>query len=198
MIPSITRRLRCPQEKARKPDWLKRELPGGDNYTRIKGKLRELKLATVRHSTRTNTSVQMIAFHCAHILPRWSEHHVFGSGRCARRRGAPTLGSAGAAARTRPPPRPSCSWATPARGVCLCVHHMMYIRAWRTVPTCVASRHDSCAPLVWLHCRVSPTCRGCRFCAVKTSRAPPPLDPNEPENTAKAVADWVSTPFVTR
>ena len=30
------------------------------------------------------------------------------------------------------------------------------------------------------------TCtRGCRFCAVKTSRAPPPLDPNEPENTAK-------------
>ena len=36
------------QEKARKPDWLKRELPAGDNYTRIKGKLRELKLSTVR------------------------------------------------------------------------------------------------------------------------------------------------------
>ena len=35
------------------------------------------------------------------------------------------------------------------------------------------------------------TCtRGCRFCAVKTSRAPPPLDPNEPENTAAAVAAW--------
>ena len=35
------------------------------------------------------------------------------------------------------------------------------------------------------------TCtRGCRFCAVKTSRTPPPLDPNEPANTAKAVADW--------
>jgi lipoic acid synthetase len=35
------------------------------------------------------------------------------------------------------------------------------------------------------------TCtRGCRFCAVKTSRAPPPLDPDEPENTAKAVAAW--------
>ena len=35
------------------------------------------------------------------------------------------------------------------------------------------------------------TCtRGCRFCAVKTSRAPPPLDPQEPMNTAKAVADW--------
>lgn len=30
----------------------------------------------------------------------------------------------------------------------------------------------------------------CRFCAVKTSRAPAPLDPNEPENVAKAVAEW--------
>jgi lipoyl synthase len=35
------------------------------------------------------------------------------------------------------------------------------------------------------------TCtRGCRFCAVKTSRAPPPLDLHEPEKTAAAVADW--------
>mmetsp|Transcript_50672 Transcript_50672/g.64915 ORF Transcript_50672/g.64915 Transcript_50672/m.64915 type:complete len:204 (+) Transcript_50672:24-635(+) len=35
------------------------------------------------------------------------------------------------------------------------------------------------------------TCtRGCSFCAVKTSRAPLPLDINEPVNTAKAVAEW--------
>jgi len=35
------------------------------------------------------------------------------------------------------------------------------------------------------------TCtRGCRFCAVKTSKAPPPLDPSEPENVAEAVASW--------
>lgn len=35
------------------------------------------------------------------------------------------------------------------------------------------------------------TCtRGCRFCSVKTARAPPPLDLNEPKNTAKAIADW--------
>ncbi|KAJ7361611.1 mitochondrial Lipoyl synthase [Mycena albidolilacea] len=35
------------------------------------------------------------------------------------------------------------------------------------------------------------TCtRGCRFCAVKTDRAPPPLDPHEPENTAEAVSRW--------
>ncbi|CAM8922881.1 unnamed protein product [Rhodiola kirilowii] len=35
------------------------------------------------------------------------------------------------------------------------------------------------------------TCtRGCRFCAVKTSRNPAPPDPMEPENTAQAIADW--------
>lgn len=32
--------------------------------------------------------------------------------------------------------------------------------------------------------------RGCRFCSVKTNKAPPKLDPNEPLNTAKAIADW--------
>jgi len=35
------------------------------------------------------------------------------------------------------------------------------------------------------------TCtRGCSFCAVKTSRAPPPLDPEEPEKVAKAISSW--------
>lgn len=35
------------------------------------------------------------------------------------------------------------------------------------------------------------TCtRGCRFCSVKTARAPPPLDPSEPLNTATAIASW--------
>ena len=35
------------------------------------------------------------------------------------------------------------------------------------------------------------TCtRACRFCAVKTSKAPPPLDPEEPANVAKAIAAW--------
>src|SRR5579871_3978156 len=32
--------------------------------------------------------------------------------------------------------------------------------------------------------------RGCRFCSVKTSRKPSPPDPNEPENTAKAICSW--------
>lgn len=35
------------------------------------------------------------------------------------------------------------------------------------------------------------TCtRGCRFCSIKTSRAPPPVDPDEPVNTARAIAEW--------
>lgn len=35
------------------------------------------------------------------------------------------------------------------------------------------------------------TCtRGCRFCSVKTSRAPPPLDPEEPEKVSTAIVKW--------
>jgi lipoic acid synthetase len=35
------------------------------------------------------------------------------------------------------------------------------------------------------------TCtRGCRFCAVNTASTPPPPDEDEPENTAKAIAEW--------
>ncbi|XP_054845988.1 lipoyl synthase, mitochondrial [Eublepharis macularius] len=35
------------------------------------------------------------------------------------------------------------------------------------------------------------TCtRGCRFCSVKTAKSPPPLDPEEPYNTANAIAEW--------
>lgn len=35
------------------------------------------------------------------------------------------------------------------------------------------------------------TCtRGCRFCSVKTNRAPAPPDPHEPENTAEAIKRW--------
>lgn len=32
--------------------------------------------------------------------------------------------------------------------------------------------------------------RGCRFCSVKTNRAPKALDPDEPENTAEAISRW--------
>ncbi|KAF7639536.1 hypothetical protein Mgra_00000865 [Meloidogyne graminicola] len=32
--------------------------------------------------------------------------------------------------------------------------------------------------------------RGCRFCSVKTVKRPPPLDPEEPKNTATAIKSW--------
>lgn len=32
--------------------------------------------------------------------------------------------------------------------------------------------------------------RACRFCSVSTSKAPPPLDPMEPENVSKAISEW--------
>ncbi|KAL7752530.1 hypothetical protein RI367_002064 [Sorochytrium milnesiophthora] len=32
--------------------------------------------------------------------------------------------------------------------------------------------------------------RGCRFCSVKTSKTPKPLDPAEPEHTAEAISRW--------
>jgi lipoic acid synthetase len=102
-----------PKEKVRKPDWLKRTVPGGDKYTAIKAKLRQLKLSTVCEEAR-----------CPNIGECWSG------------------GEDGHAATAT-----------------------------------IMLMGDTCT-------------RGCRFCAVKTSRAPPPLDPNEPENTAKAVAAW--------
>lgn len=100
---------RCPalQEKARKPEWLKREIPGGAAYAGIKSKLRELKLATVCEEAK-----------CPNLGECWGG----GEGHAAT--------------------------AT------------------------IMLMGDTCT-------------RGCRFCAVKTSRAPPPLDPLEPENTAK-------------
>ena len=100
------------QERARKPEWLKREVPGGENYTRIKSKLRELNLSTVCEEAK-----------CPNIGECWGG----GEGHAAT--------------------------AT------------------------IMLMGDTCT-------------RGCRFCAVKTSNAPPPLDPAEPENTAQAVAAW--------
>uniref|UniRef100_A0A9J8B6X3 Lipoyl synthase, mitochondrial n=1 Tax=Cyprinus carpio carpio TaxID=630221 RepID=A0A9J8B6X3_CYPCA len=42
-----------------------------------------------------------------------------------------------------------------------------------------------------LHTLMGDTCtRGCRFCSIKTARKPPPLDAEEPYNTAKAIAAW--------
>ena len=100
--------LRAPlQEKARKPDWLKRTVPGGDKYVDIKAKLRELKLHTVCEEAR-----------CPNIGECWGG----GDG--------------------------------------------------HTATATIMLMGDTCT-------------RGCRFCAVKTSSAPPPLDPDEPHNVSK-------------
>jgi len=96
----------------RKPAWLKREVPGGERYTEIKSKLRELKLATVCEEAK-----------CPNLGECWG-------------------GGEG-----------------------------------RTATATIMIMGDTCT-------------RGCRFCAVKTSRAPPPLDKDEPKNVSKAIAAW--------
>jgi lipoic acid synthetase len=100
------------KDRKRKPDWMKRVIPGGDKYTDIKAKLRELKLHTVCEEAR-----------CPNIGECWGG----GDG--------------------------------------------------HTATATIMLMGDTCT-------------RGCRFCAVKTSKAPPPLDVNEPENVSKAVAAW--------
>ena len=89
------------QEKVRKPEWLRRTLPGGDKYTQIKGALRDLNLSTVCEEAR-----------CPNIGDCWG-------------------GADG-----------------------------------HTATATIMLMGDTCT-------------RGCRFCAVKTSRTPGPLDPNE-------------------
>jgi lipoic acid synthetase len=90
---------------SKKPEWLKIRPPGGENYTQIKGMLRERKLHTVCEEA-----------HCPNVTECWAS-------------GTATfmLGS------------------------------------------------DTCT-------------RACRFCAIKTARVPPPLDPNEPAHIAESVS----------
>jgi len=98
-------------KRLRLPPWLKREIPMGKNFSRLKSDLRGLKLSTVCEEAR-----------CPNIGECWG-------------------GAEGTATAT------------------------------------IMLMGDTCT-------------RGCRFCSVKTARAPPPLDPMEPENTAHAVAQW--------
>eukprot|EP00897_Mesotaenium_endlicherianum_P011045 jgi/Mesen1/996/ME000120S00155 len=101
-----------PRDKKRKPDWMKRVIPGGEKYTAIKAKLRELKLNTVCEEAK-----------CPNIGECWSG------------------GETGTATAT------------------------------------IMILGDTCT-------------RGCRFCAVKTARNPPPPDAEEPTKVAEAVAAW--------
>ena len=89
-----------------RPEWLKVRMPGGDRYTRIKSRARELKLHTVCEEA-----------HCPNVGECWGG-------------GTATFMVLG----------------------------------------------DTCT-------------RGCRFCAVETSRNPAPPDPDEPVNIANAIAE---------
>lgn len=95
--------------RLRLPPWLKREIPMGKDYSRMKEKLRGLNLATVCEEAR-----------CPNIGECWSGD---------------------------------------------------------TATATIMLMGDTCT-------------RGCRFCSVKTSRAPPPLDEAEPQHTAEAVKSW--------
>ncbi|EFA84129.1 lipoic acid synthetase precursor [Heterostelium album PN500] len=100
------------KQKGRLPEWLRMKIPSGDNFKKIKGDLRELKLNTVCEEAK-----------CPNISDCWGggEH--------------------------------------------------------QTATATIMLMGDQCT-------------RGCRFCSVKTSRKPKPLDPNEPENSAEAIYRW--------
>lgn len=95
-----------PRPRSPKPEWLRVRMPGGERYTRLKSRARELKLHTVCEEAQ-----------CPNIGECWSG-------------GTATFMVMG----------------------------------------------DTCT-------------RGCRFCAVNTSRNGLPLDPNEPSNIATAIAE---------
>lgn len=95
-----------------KPKWMRESIPGGEKYTQIKKRLRELKLHTVCEEAK-----------CPNLGECWSG------------------GETGTATAT------------------------------------IMILGDTCT-------------RGCRFCNVKTSRTPPPPDPNEPTNVAEAIVSW--------
>ena len=63
-----------------------------------------------------------------------------------------------------------------------------YLRGWAAGPY-HAPGHAGSVPFAWCG-RAVPRARACRFCSVKTSNAPPPLDPNEPQKVAEAIGKW--------
>lgn len=94
--------------RLRLPSWLKRDVPKGESYFKLKQQLRDLKLSTVCEEAK-----------CPNIGECWGE----------------------------------------------------------TSTATIMLMGDTCT-------------RGCRFCSVKTSKKPPPLDPNEPENVGRAIGQW--------
>lgn len=96
------------QDRLKLPPWLKREIPKGENYFRLKNDLKKLNLSTVCEEAK-----------CPNIGECWGD----------------------------------------------------------TATATIMIMGDTCT-------------RACKFCSVKTSKKPPPLDPKEPENVAKAIGLW--------
>jgi len=106
--PKLAKQTIPGHDRLRLPSWLKREIPKGDNYFRLKNDLKKLNLSTVCQEAK-----------CPNIGECWG----------------------------------------------------------KTSTATIMLMGDTCT-------------RGCRFCSVKTSRKPPPLDPEEPVNVAKAIGLW--------
>lgn len=95
-------------DRLKLPSWLKREVPKGENYFKLKNQLKNLNLSTVCEEAK-----------CPNIGECWGE----------------------------------------------------------TSTATIMLMGNTCT-------------RACKFCSVKTSRKPPPLDPKEPENVARAIKLW--------
>ena len=104
-----------------------------------------------------------------------------------KRHVAPTLENVGVARRARQRPL---SWFS---YICT-LHRCSAAQRINSGTLNLSVRHSPTTYLSRLCCLLpllGDTCtRGCRFCAIKTSRTPPPLDLDEPVNTAEAVAKW--------
>lgn len=152
------------QARQRKPDWMKRVIPGGDKYTEIKGKLRELKLHTVCEEARcpnmgecwgggdghTATATIMLM---GDTCTRGCRFCAVKTSRCAGSQATSVL-AVGAGQ--------GCAWRGRGQG-------------WARL----AAPQCSSAPAL-----AHPQTHLCAPCC----RAPPPLDPQEPENVSRAVA----------
>ncbi|KAL3821514.1 hypothetical protein ACJIZ3_007419 [Penstemon smallii] len=124
-----------------KPKWMKEAIPGGDKYTHIKKKLRELKLHTVCEEAK-----------CPNLGECWSG------------------GETGTATATIMILGDTCT-----RGC----SNSPVAKGYKTQNPFISSLFND---------RMSSQI--IRFCNVKTSRTPPPPDPNEPGNVAEAIASW--------
>lgn len=202
----------APQAKKRKPDWMKRsKLPGGDKYTEIKAKLRELKLHTVCEEAKcpnigecwgggdghTATATIMLMGDtctrgcrykglsrvclCGVGKSRWV------GGICAVFVGCDGTTWAAAGSLADDGEGKGMGAGGGARAVC-CMHLQTHPLPFHfPLPSCPPPPPGPHAPRPYVPMPSPPPPR---FCAVKTSNKPPPLDAAEPENVSKAIAAW--------